>query len=367
MDRDALTLIARRAEGGVRDALTLLDQVAASGKGPFDEKMVQALLGLSGRSLTFDLTQRISEKNIGGVLAKLDDAYQQGLNLQEIMEELIQHVRNLLFVSTDETLEGLLEATEDERIHYREQVRHFTPEDLLRILRILMDEAGRMRRSPFPRFHMELALAECATLPGTEDLARILNLLGGVESDATPTGGKRPKKDSSVHRNPAPPAGSLGEVDAPPRVRETQPAPRQEPLSAGRGEVRADDRADVPADPQGDLQTDPWGRVISQVRAQKMALATCLASCRIQSFENGELIVERKAGDLFMAQQLALPVHRRLTQDAIKDVFGPATRCRFVEGRVTPAPETPGSEAEKKMDPVRRIARLMDGEIQGPV
>ncbi|MBD3334172.1 MAG: DNA polymerase III subunit gamma/tau [Candidatus Eisenbacteria bacterium] len=343
MDADAVTLVARRAEGSARDALTLLDQVAASGKGSFDEGAVRELLGLSGRSLAFDLSAALQARDAAGILKQLDQAYQQGLNLQEIMEEMIQHVRNLLIVTSDARLEEMLEATEDERRRYREQAQGFSVEDLLRILRILMDEAGRMRRSPFPRFHLELSLAEAATLPSTEDLARVLQAL---DREAPP----RPASGGSGGAARAAAANrSMGEVDAP----------------AAHGPAAEDENVPDPdaANTGGDLD-GRWRDVIARVRVRKIALATCLDRCRVRSFDGEQLLIERSAGDVFLAHQLESISHRRLTQDAVREVFGGGVRCRFVES----AAGEPRSEPPERpsIDPVRRIADILDGEIEGP-
>jgi DNA polymerase-3 subunit gamma/tau len=368
IERDALTLLARRAEGSVRDALTLLDQVAASGKGPFDQDQVQTLLGISSRSVNFEVTEAMSKGDVAGVLDRVESVYQQGLNLQELMEELIQHVRNLLIMCTDERLEDLLEATEDERQRYREQSKSFTPEDLLRILRILMDESARMRRSPFPRFHIELALAECATLPSTEDLARVLRSLGsagdqppgagGVERAAGPqTRSRRSvtgERKGTTRSAPEGSARAMGEGSA-------QTRGEKSARSLGEVDAGAAQSATAPAARLGDGDEGRWHEVMTRIRTRKIALATCLAQCKFVQFAEGLLLVERKANDAFLSHQLEIPAHRRLIHEAVGEVFGSGIQCRFVE---------PSAQKEEEAQPqtnhVQRIAEFMDGDIQGP-
>jgi DNA polymerase-3 subunit gamma/tau len=366
-ERDALTLLARRAEGSVRDALTLLDQVAASGKGPFDQEQVQTLLGISSRSVNFDVTEAMSKGDVAGVLDRVESVYQQGLNLQELMEELIQHVRNLLIMCTDERLEDLLEATEEERRKYREQSKSFKPEDLLRILRILMDEAARMRRSPFPRFHIELALAECATLPSTEDLARVLKGLGSA--------GDHPQGPGGV-QGAAPARSRAGRSAAQGRRGSTSSAPEGSARSMSEGSAQTTARsmgttdagapqsATAPAALPGDGDEGRWQEVMTRIRTRKIALATCLAQCKFVQFAEGLLLVERKANDAFLSHQLEIPAHRRLIHEAVGEVFGSGIRCRFVD------PSAQSAQKEEKAQPqtnhVRRIAEFMDGDIQGP-
>jgi DNA polymerase-3 subunit gamma/tau len=311
MDRDALTLLARRAEGSVRDALTLLDQVAASGPGPFGAKDVQQILGIAGSELYFAFTDAMARKDLAGTLRLVDEAYAQGLHLGEIMEELVRHVRNLLVVATDPELKELLDATDEERQRYREQAEAFRPEDLLRILRILMDEAGRMRRSPFARLHLEVALAECATLPGTADLARMLQALGPQASGA----------------------GRMGEVDAPPARAAAVPAGLEE----------------------------KWQRVVERVKHRKMPLGASLAHCRAVSLDGETLRVQTGAQGAFLETQLEQAANKRLVQEAVGEVFGPGVRIRFQKEGNAAQEAAPAEE-----DPVKRIARYLGGDIEGP-
>jgi DNA polymerase-3 subunit gamma/tau len=96
IDEDALRLIARKSEGSVRDTLTLLDQVSATGSGPFRAADVQEILGLSGTALYFELSDAVVAGDGRRALLTLEQAYQQGLNLQELADELVHHFRDLL-------------------------------------------------------------------------------------------------------------------------------------------------------------------------------------------------------------------------------------------------------------------------------
>lgn len=213
-----------------------------------------------------------------------------------------------------------------------------------------MDESGRMRRSPFPRLHIELALAECAALPSTEDLARILKSLG--------------REEDALDRS----AGTMGEVDASPAPFRPAPA-RETELTARETRPPAEPRppaAQAKPPAAGSEDQGKWREVLTAVRAQKIALATCLETCRVVGIGGRELLIERRPGDAFLTHQMESPAHRRIVQEAVGAVYGSGITCRFVEASPDGGGGPSGPIAAASADPVKRIARLMDGEVHGP-
>jgi len=334
IDDDALRLIARKGEGSVRDTLTLLDQVAATGDGPFGEAEIQEILGLSGTGLYFELSDAIVATDGKRALLALETAYAQGLNLQELADELVHHFRDLLIASLGEDMERLVEGTTEERARLREQAARARPGDALRWLRILLDVAARMRRSPHGRVHLEVALAEMASLPRAVDLAEVLERLRSGEMPA-----------------PAPPA---------PRAPGVAEAPAATPV------------------PAGDPELAPrWEQVVARVRREKAFLGSCLLESQALAIAEGRLVVALSDTNGFKKEQIEKPANRRYLLVVIEEVFGQALGLRLAEASPpAPAPATaPGAIAagaveakprEKGRERVKRIAELLDGDIIGP-
>ena len=185
-DRDALALIALKGDGSMRDALTFLDQVAASGVRPVTAEVVREALGIAGRELFFEWTDAIQGGRPAAALSSFARAVEHGSNLQELGEEFLIHLRNLMVVATEETLLEHVEGTDEDRARYLDQSRTFEVPDLLRFCRLQMDAVQQMRRSAFPRVHQEVALAEMCALPRSLDLRKFVSVARSRFSESDP-------------------------------------------------------------------------------------------------------------------------------------------------------------------------------------
>jgi DNA polymerase-3 subunit gamma/tau len=324
IDDDALRLIARKGEGSVRDTLTLLDQVAATGAGPFGADAVQEILGVSGTGLYFDLSEAVAAGDGKRALLALERAYQEGLNLQELADELVHHFRDLLVVALGEETAHLVEGTAEERARLGEQAAGVRPADALRWLRILLDVAARMRRSPHGRVHLEVALAEMAALPRAVELAALLDRLRAGEA----------------------PARAAAPAEAVPEARE-RPAPSGD---AGLGEL--------------------WETAVARIRREKAFLGSCLDGSRVEGIADGRLVVSLSDTNGFKREQVEKPANRRYVQQVVEETFGRPLGLRWAgDAGEPPAPEVKGAAGAKPApgrERARRIAELLDGDIIGP-
>ncbi len=389
LDDDALLLLARKADGGVRDSLTLLDQVVATGEGLFDATRVQEILGLSGTALYFEISAAVAARDPRRALLRMQDAYRGGANLQEVAEELVRHFRNVLLVSFGEGLAEIVEMTSDERSRLEEQLREHrvSPADALRWVRILLDVSGRMRRSGHPRVHLEVALAEMATLSRAVDLGEVLARLRGAGGDppVTPPPARRRKPEAA------------GGPESGPERAGADPRPDND----ANGPAEARDEAPEPrGDDGGDAR---WAEVVSRVRRARAFLGSCLHASRTGGVIDGRLQVRLQDANGFKRDQVEQPGNRRLILRTIEEVYGRPLGLRVIsrppqgatnpDPRVepgtensgdneqvaeapppetprpaasTPAPTSPRPTGGHVRERARRIAELMDGDIVGP-
>ena len=392
IDDDALLMLARKAEGGVRDSLTLLDQVAATGEGPFGVAEVQEILGLSGSALHFDLSEAVVEGDTRRALALLGEAYQSGLNLQEVSEELVHHFRNLMFLSVAEDLGELIELTADELARLKTQAGSVRPADALRWLRILLDVAAHMRRSAHARIHLEVALAEMASLPRAVDLGQVLKKLQSTPSAAPPTSPADPRRDVGNPPASRPRARGGKRSSEPPPAggrSERPPAAGAQP-SAGAG---APQTMDVSA------LSQVWHQIVERTRTEKAFLGSCLCDSKVVGIRQGRVQIFLDDANGFKRDQVEKPSNRRFILRAMEELLGrplgiqvvkdtrppdqgsapspaagearpsygsppPATR-QSGPPRSTPPPQTAEPQNPTRTD-AKRIADLMDGDIIGP-
>jgi DNA polymerase-3 subunit gamma/tau len=210
---DSLLLIARDAEGSMRDAQSKLDQVIAfTGKtiGPGD---VATVLGLVGRDLLLDAVEAVAGENAPAAFVLAGRAVEMGYDLRAVCRELARTVRDLLVLSVDPSRISDPEiAGEGDRDRLMALVQRFSREDLLRAFDLLARAEADIRSAAQPRYHLEMALLRWIHL---RKLVSIEDLIAGTANVASGTRGAvapgKPGPLASVKAAPAAQSAALGE------------------------------------------------------------------------------------------------------------------------------------------------------------
>src|SRR6266516_463497 len=174
VEDDALHLIAKSANGGMRDALSLLDQVLSFGEGPVTVARVREVLGLIPDELYADMLRAIAERDPSGVFPLVERLLEAGADLGEFVNGAAETLRALLLVGVGGQPEGL---TEGLTAVVREYAPQLPPADVVRLLTILSDSEERLSRSANQRLLVEVLLLQWAMLDRTVELSEVLDAL----------------------------------------------------------------------------------------------------------------------------------------------------------------------------------------------
>ena len=184
----ALHLLASRADGALRDAESLLDQVASFGS-EVSQQSAEQVLGLVDRVLYFELVAAIAAAAPERVLDIVARAFDAGADVEEFVHGLVELLRHLLFaLIRGGTAE--LDVAEEDRARYAELAAAFAEEDVLRMMQSLLDLEADMKRSVQPRFRVEIALVHLALMGRAVDVSQLLLRLQALEHPAKGRGGK---------------------------------------------------------------------------------------------------------------------------------------------------------------------------------
>jgi DNA polymerase III subunit gamma/tau len=175
----ALTLIARSAEGSMRDAQSAFDQVIAFAGQTITVDDVSAVLGLVGRDLLFDLVEAVIDEDGPRAFALADRAVESGHDLKLVCRELTGVVRDLMIVSVDPGRADDGELAEGERARLGFLAERFSREDLMRAFDVLAKAETDIRNASQPRYHFEMALLRWMHVRKLVPLADLMEQLGG--------------------------------------------------------------------------------------------------------------------------------------------------------------------------------------------
>ncbi len=218
IDDESLHLIGRKADGALRDALSILDQVIAfCGDDVKFEAVLNALNAISNDKL-FELIDCSVSRDASRGMHIVHDLLLKGHDIQEFLVSITEHIRNMYF-SRFATTEGtLLEVTNEEKKRLLEASKQFTEQDLLRMMHLTSEAQVKIRDSQQPRVLLEITILKLIMMDRAEGLNELLaelrelkkktSLTGlGVESGTTSSDSDGLATDNPNQRSPASSAG----------------------------------------------------------------------------------------------------------------------------------------------------------------
>src|SRR5262250_1036696 len=185
IDDGAVSVIARMAEGSLRDALSFLEQARAYCGDTIEDKAARELFGVIPEDALNELVEAIAAGSAERALGLVHTFQKEGRNLQHFCREAVRHIRNLLIARVSGADSDLIAATPDQRPAIAKAAALFSEEDLTRFFQILLQTDDDLRRKPDPRVHLEMGLLRLINAGRLAPLEELLTELKGGTTDRT--------------------------------------------------------------------------------------------------------------------------------------------------------------------------------------
>ena len=306
---DALHLVARIANGGLRDAENLLEQVVVSYGSPISEDDVRQMLGLGGDEIALELVKHIIGKSVKDGIVTVNDATEQGTDLRQLLRGALEYLRALLLIKTGA---GANFGYSDEIMSRLNTLAADAPmEHLVRALKVF---AGvNMRRDAASTLPLELAVVESATEPEPVVVA------------AAPPAPAPPRQAAPQRNQPASrPAASQPTYRQPPQQTYQQPAARASAPSEAPG-ARPASGGDLPDEPAARL-AHQWNMIANDLRfvGTRLKLGAMLRSAKEREVSGHTIILKypSRSNVERLQQELDNPESKRALDDAIAKAMG---------------------------------------------
>jgi len=316
---DALRMIGRKADGGMRDALSLLDQVLSLTGGEIGVDAVRRVLGLVEDERYLQILDVLADGRHGEVFSLVEQLLDEGYDLVEFYHGLMDTVRTVLRLRLSP--EAPLDLQAELRQALSERAARFSPGDLVRMLSAAaeLESNGSLRRSANPRVLVEMLLLRLSYLDRTVDLEELLRAMGGSPS---PRGGAG---SGGGDPEPATPGAK------PSRRAASPPAP----ASSGPGADPGGEGEEIP--PSGTLAR-AWPRWLDSGRAVPRGLSAFLRSATVREVEGAVEILPHPG-----------PAVERLSEAGVLEAIGDGLEPFL--GRRAPVrvalPDSPGAPAAR--------------------
>jgi len=335
-EEEALNMIAIQADGGLRDALSLLDQCSALADGKLTAARVRQTLGLIGHDWIYKLTEAVYARKSQTALGILADLIRDGKDLKQVLTELSLHLRSLMIYQAAGTLEHMdLYAEPDEVL--REQGKFFTGEEIMAMIKRLHEALAEIKWSPQPRITVEVAL-----------LSLCNPVVSGTVNQKAGTAKEEDNRLSQLEAKLSQMAAQLAKqpaAAAPSRVKASLPP---KPAASVQLSVQP---AEVPAEPAVAItasDAEVWDNLLKLLKERnKMPAFACMNQGTFAGMNDTQFFVKFKG--LLMAD-LAMRNYRPLLEQLLQELTGKPLRLHC-SGEDKPAMPPPPPARKKEIAP----------------
>ncbi len=334
-EEECLYIVAKKAEGSMRDSISLMDQLIAFSGNSIKAEDARQVLGLVDEEMYFKTLELVRAHDKQGILSLIDQVADGGYDLQEFILGWLAHLRKLLLIAAGSGKTAAGEMTPEEQEKYTKQAQGLDDRDILRMVNILIDAETTMKRSAQARLILEMAALRLCNLDSTVRLEEVIKLLdqGGddPEKDEQPAPGKKPQKQVKLDVSPI----------------------KEEPVEYT-----------VSAEPVNQDFESLWQRLITAVQERHMTAGTCLASARPVGVSDGSLILSFGPQANFHKKSLEDKSYQELIQEETMKLWGQKLKviCQIEKSQTPQTPQV--KEAPKRLsrqdDIDRRKAEVME-------
>ncbi|MBY6931444.1 UNVERIFIED_ORG: DNA polymerase III subunit gamma/tau [Clostridium botulinum] len=319
VDDKSLDLIARVADGAMRDSLSILDQAIAMGDNNIKYDDLISILGLVTNEYLFDITNSIVDRNIEKAMVIIDKLVFSGKDIHLFIKDLIGHFRNLLMVKVSNTPEEILDMSLENIELIKEQGTKIRIEEIMRGIRILQEGEANSKVSKQSRLYLELSIIKmCKIEYDTSSevmLARINKLEENIKS-----GKIQLVSNNQIHENIA-----SNDKSSSNKVKAQEKQIKKEPSV-----VKDEANVNVNSSLTIDNIKRAWSEILEAFKAKRaMVVYASIVTARPYKFENGVATMLYEASYAFNKERLEKLEYKKLVNEVFSEVLKDKIMVRY--------------------------------------
>lgn len=329
LDDDAAVLIARIADGALRDGLSILDQCAGRSK-EINSDLVSEVAGLAGREAMYKLSDCIANSDSNTAMSIISDLYQNSFDMERLCVEMINHFRNFLVAKTVRKSRELIICTDDEYNTILEASKGFTVESIVFALDLFQNTLVTIKGGASARIEVEMAFIKLCEPKMDESIASLLDrvsklenaIKSGVKVQPTQTAVPAPKEEYVPREEPKPqpkaePTPEPTPEPEPTSVEEEPPVQEQQPVV----ETPPVEHKTAPpvSDPNETVEFTQWGDFMDVLHRTNIPLFGVLSGSK--GYVRGGFFLLDSPNPA-VRDFIKLPIHSRSIKAALLEVTG---------------------------------------------
>lgn len=346
-----LSLIARNADGAMRDALSLLDQCVSYEDKNISYEDAINILGIANRDLIFNMVDDIKEKRLEKVLMTVDKIIQEGKDIQQFIKDLIDHFRNLMIVKSSKNPSNILEIDDIEK--YIEQSTSMNLKYILKSLEVLTTAESQGKWSTQIRVILEMAIIKLINIDEELSLEERVSRLehGFVPAKSEDIDSQSSKKivDRAI-RDDRQSRGEHTKRETPKtHLKEQDIEPIEDKVEI------VDDGRELSLD----FIVEQWPKVMQQIKSKKINIYALIMEGNLISFSNNLLTIGYEEGFGFHKEAISAPNNKVFVEEVVSGYFKKNIAVNFIMGNKKVIQDEP-KEDSKEEDKEEAIKEVVD-------
>jgi DNA polymerase-3 subunit gamma/tau len=323
-EEEALSTIARWAEGSMRDALSLMDQCIGFCGNYVTNDDVVAILGTADQEFIFKVAQNIIEGNSSELFHMVETLIEDGRDVPVFVRDLIQHLRNLLVVKVCKEPASLIDVGQDTMEAYIQQTQGTGRERLIRAIEILCALEADMKWSTQPRVLLEMALVRICRPEQEETLDALMDRMEKLEQQIS---------EGMVIQKVSSPADDLTESDVITPSADIHEAPlgKQPAIDIKDDDVKTKKKTKSHKEEIDDGKL--WVKVLKTVKKERIAIYGLLVNCTFKTQGDGKAVLYFPVDEQFAMETIDREENRSFIEEILEKLLGRQVklRCRMLD------------------------------------
>lgn len=348
-DEGALELIARSAEGGMRDALSILDQCISFGGRTVTTEDVNSVLGTVNSEFLFKITESFINYDVTDALKLVDSLVRQGKDVRQFTKDLTQHFRNLLLTEVCGETEGLIPVSRDIIVELRKMASGLGKNRIISLIELFTSAEREIKWASQPRLILELAMIKAGDKAISVDYGELLVRIQRLEKILAE--GKPVFSDRDVPKISANPSIPEPAKAAPPKNVTKQSSTGQSP-----------DNSAVAVNIHIDNVKSCWQEILQRIKKVRMSAKAFLIEGHPVHIREGNLVLAFPLEYAFHKERVEQSENRDAIEQVIKEVTGAGLKikCMFENEIQQPVSDTKPGKSGGLID---EAVRLFGGEV----
>jgi DNA polymerase III subunit gamma/tau len=324
IDDPALFNIARQAGGSMRDAESIIDQMATYCKNKITAYDTNNILGIIEQDRLYQFMQYIIDKDSVSAIKFVNKINDEGIDPNQFVLSLIEYLRNAMLVKEGESLLSVVELPEDEIKRISVQVQSLTREDILYMLYNSINTSNSMRLFAMPKIALEIMAVKLSQKESIVSVSEILRRLNGIEKNKFNIAGASfkmmPEKNTS-------------------KIEDAEKSDARQPGAAG---------PDIKSRPDLYRIREALQLVIKTIKQEKIYISSCLEEGKLLDFKDNTIVFGFLKQNIFHKESLEKPQNKELIESNFSKALGRKTKVEFIIQGPQAEEPGPGTEGNRR-------------------